>query len=460
MSKAKAAKKTVDAIGEAISKRAAKSADLAREKYLKEFDPGDWFHGTRGNFDTFSKDALGETTGAPSARQGFFFVNDPNVAAEYAEISSTRPALRGAAGEEDKYFGKGKAHVEFDRYKREQELKSLLGTNKHMEDYLKKLPETRKYWNDVIERNKLPPEIGIRSDGSKYEKYRTPTAHAEQMLSKIDAKEKEYREILSPKGQKKLNKEIAAKQKELDEIVGYQQDSEAGQNIMPTKLRFKNPMVHDFKGEPYRDVSYNDLIKQAKEKGHDAVIFKNTSDPGFQGNHDAHAPHDVAVVFEPNQIRSQFAKFDPKKKKSGNILDSIAPVAIGGAALGASESWADTLQNPIETGIGDTVSRGLETLDKYTGRPMRAAVRGLLQKKNPLQEALDSVLQDRTVSGNDVSEAFFDANPQLTPEGMEHPLQEPLGVAADMVLDPTNMIPVGAVKKAPKVIKTMSKLLR
>tara|TARA_R110000796_G_scaffold132372_1_gene247824 strand:+ start:944 stop:1780 length:837 start_codon:yes stop_codon:yes gene_type:complete len=60
-------------------------------------------------------------------------------------------------------------------------------------------------------------------------------------------------------------------------------------------------------------------------KGYDSIEYLNkVEDPGSISK----------IVFEPEQIRSPFAKFDPSKRKSGNILASV-PAAGSLGALGA-----------------------------------------------------------------------------------------------------------------------------
>jgi hypothetical protein len=106
----------------------------------------------------------------------------------------------------------------------------------------------------------------------------------------------------------------------------------SGENIMPVKLQITNPFVRDFEGSSYREFSYNDLLKKARNEGHDGAIFRNTID----GN----AITDVYVVFEPEQIKSRFATFDPEKTGSKNILASVPPVLfpLGVGAAAASYS--------------------------------------------------------------------------------------------------------------------------
>lgn len=60
-------------------------------------------------------------------------------------------------------------------------------------------------------------------------------------------------------------------------------------------------------------------------KGYDSIEYVNkVEDPGSISK----------IVFKPEQIRSPFAKFDPSKRKSGNILASV-PAAGALGALGA-----------------------------------------------------------------------------------------------------------------------------
>lgn len=82
-----------------------------------------------------------------------------------------------------------------------------------------------------------------------------------------------------------------------------------GENIMPVKLQIANPFVRDFEGDSYRDVSYNELLATAEAGGYDGAIFKNTSDGA--------GVTDIYVVFDPSQIRSRYATFDPQDAPKG-----------------------------------------------------------------------------------------------------------------------------------------------
>jgi len=84
-----------------------------------------------------------------------------------------------------------------------------------------------------------------------------------------------------------------------------------GQNIVPTYLSIKNPLVIDAKGEFYTAIEDNisKQIQNAKRDGYDGVIIKNLDDA--VGLTEQIADH--YVVFEPSQIKSIHNRgtFDP-----------------------------------------------------------------------------------------------------------------------------------------------------
>ena len=64
-----------------------------------------------------------------------------------------------------------------------------------------------------------------------------------------------------------------------------------------------------------------------QKQGHDGIIItRATTDTGM--------PRKDYVVFEPKNIRSRFAMFDPKKSESGDILANIAGATTIGALAG------------------------------------------------------------------------------------------------------------------------------
>lgn len=87
-----------------------------------------------------------------------------------------------------------------------------------------------------------------------------------------------------------------------------------GANVMPAYLKLDNPLVVDYGGSDYREVSFADHLSAALKGGHDGAIFKNARDAAFK----THDPvTDLYAVFEPNQVKSASGNrgtFDPKSE--------------------------------------------------------------------------------------------------------------------------------------------------
>jgi hypothetical protein len=107
-------------------------------------------------------------------------------------------------------------------------------------------------------------------------------------------------------------------------------------------------------------------------------------------------------------------------------------------------------------GVGaEKIQEGLETLDKYTARPVRAAAYGALKGENPLTSAYGSIKDDKDVSGGEVAREFLKRSEQggmsLRAPGQEdYPAEAPLGLMLDIGLDPSNLIGAGSAKNALK----------
>ena len=99
-----------------------------------------------------------------------------------------------------------------------------------------------------------------------------------------------------------------------------------GSNVIPARIQMKNPYLHDFEGKEYREESFYNLIMRAKEAGHDSAIFRNTID---YADSNYKVPSDVYAVFNPKQVRSKFAAFDPEKAHLANLLAGSGAAAIG-----------------------------------------------------------------------------------------------------------------------------------
>lgn len=120
-----------------------------------------------------------------------------------------------------------------------------------------------------------------------------------------------------------------------------------GQTVMPLSIRLENPMVIDAPyGASWRQIdtalpndpevltySTDMLSDIAKKQGYDSLIVKNVFDvgggkiPKSQKGQDALTGTTYAV-FDPTQIRSRFAAFDPMRKNEKDILAGVLPLGL------------------------------------------------------------------------------------------------------------------------------------
>lgn len=453
---------------------AAKALDMSHAARMKRaekmgFDTSKkFFHGTKADIAAFEKEALGSSTNAGSAKQGFFFATDPGTASDYASLSPHRSKLRGAVDErkvaaeldsvhnkiKKKYGEEWQKHRDFSKGYNEnkKEYEELFSKSELKEMLARPFPKDGdpllKEWDEVNQR--YSEAIDLRSGENLPEVREHPDVVAIrkqlQDAVKESAKDTEHWQIKTPRREKvnKLQDELH----EAIERVRIEQETD-GINVIPTHLKLKNPYVHDFKGAEYREVTYAELMTEAKKKGHDGVIFKNTYDPA---NPENRVKQDIVAVFEPEQIRSTNAKFDPKNKKSGNILAGGAGAAAVAAGTASSDSWAADLQDPVKSGmkeVGDQLDSMIKRFDSYTGQPVRAAAKAALEGENPFNAARENFGKENGVTGQEVARSFLDKNPQMgvtMPDGSrEYPAEAPLGFAADVALDPTNLVGAGSV---------------
>jgi cytochrome c556 len=126
--------------------------------------------------------------------------------------------------------------------------------------------------------------------------------------------------------------------------TGGLQEGEVGQSVLPVKLRMNDPAEFDAQGGhvlSLRDLYGKDmagLLEDVAAKGHDGAIFRNLIDTpsmsdGTVANHYA--------VFNPSNIRSRFAAFDPARSNSSDLLAANAPDSA--AHMAAMQSLYDRL---------------------------------------------------------------------------------------------------------------------
>ena len=95
-----------------------------------------------------------------------------------------------------------------------------------------------------------------------------------------------------------------------------------------------------------------EVMRQAfEDAGYDALVDPNPYSKWGQGSGRTNYMQGITpdtehmIFFKPNQLRSKFAKFDPKNIDSSDLLATVAPAAIG---LGLLGNFYNENRNPNE----------------------------------------------------------------------------------------------------------------
>ena len=213
--------------------------------------------------------------------------------------------------------------------------------------------------------------------------------------------------------------DLEARLKQLDSELRIEIEAAKieGANIRPVDLYMNNPMIVDFGGKAKRVASYSDLIDQAKAKGHDSLIIKNTFDaPGEAGN----ILTDVFVVFNENQIKPGFGKQATKPQQSTPKISS-AESALRDQLRAMSNETLDKVQKFLETDLSkiEIPKPGTDPKLNYVNYLVTAedAKKALLAtqdltKLTSGRKTLEQVKQDALAEGRTVQDL-------LGPEGKE-----------------------------------------
>jgi len=110
---------------------------------------------------------------------------------------------------------------------------------------------------------------------------------------------------------------------------------ESSQEMLPRSTTLKElfPEVYGYEDD---FIDTNDFSRWAKRQGADAVIFNDILDHGPSGlfsNEKARNPARNIVIFDPSNIRSVNAAFDPAKRNSANLMAGVGGAAVGLSAL-------------------------------------------------------------------------------------------------------------------------------
>lgn len=148
----------------------------------------------------------------------------------------------------------------------------------------------------------INPVFKDREDATKYRFYDNPE-NIQNNIAKLEERiKRETKAAVS-----KTIKEIKSNLEEMKLKKASYLEADGGDVVYPAYVKMENPFVYDFKGADYRDVTYRELIENAKKSGHDGVIFQNTYDPAFLNGAGSDSEQiNVYAVFEPTQIKSKF----------------------------------------------------------------------------------------------------------------------------------------------------------
>lgn len=258
---------------------------------LSEYETGkafvaDVFHGTKAVFDRMDPNKLGQNTEAESARKAFFSARLPGTANAFEYAGDPFRLL----DENDLFVGPF-AQLDALGY-----LEEIDGSP----DFLKPFADSLFAAKSNFDEAAAPLFKSMRDGGPLSDKAR----------SYFENEDSDWGAYL--KLQKDLESGALSSADKDDPILGpilkaYENlvavsdtigDVDLPKpNVQMLRVRMDDPLVYDFKGERYREISYNALIERAKAEGRDGVVMLNTFDGG---------PKDVIyAAFSPDQYRAR-----------------------------------------------------------------------------------------------------------------------------------------------------------
>jgi soluble cytochrome b562 len=188
-------------------------------------------------------------------------------------------------------------------------------------------------------------------------------------------------------------------QAELD----YVRDNDRTPSVIEAHLSMNNPLEYDFKGEPYREVSYNDLVQKAIENGNDGVILRNTYDAVDEWHDEI---TDIFVVFNSEQVKStsNSGAYDPK---NANILKQQGFAESDGATEQFREYNAPPIdvQREMDAPMGKVPLNGTPTTEPFAQTLNEVTGDYINPILTDIQSAFKAKMGDKAFSWGDVSDA-------------------------------------------------------
>ena len=137
-----------------------------------------------------------------------------------------------------------------------------------------------------------------------------------------------------------------------------------GGNVMPVMVRSQGMPTVNAQGAPWSDIggrNTNQIAREALAAGQPGVRFQNVADPGahLRGAGEVPEAANNLTVFNPADVRSRFAAFDPMKRESEDLMHceggSIKGYAGGKLVKGALDFILPAAENAARTQIAGTV---------------------------------------------------------------------------------------------------------
>ena len=252
---------------------------------------------------SFNRNMLGVNTGAPSAREGFFFAGQ-DTAASY---SGSRTSEEWSHSDPIKIEG-FLARIRKIVHSAIDEVPDYIFTNRDksaLSRYEARNIDTKFSYNPSEDHvNGIEGAWCVAENARDMAKYYLKNA----MLDVMSPDHSITRE-----DRRKFVKKIESANNDLNSFATNEEiekttiDSHG--SVVMYYLKMNNPYVFDQKGHPYRDQSYYGIIRKAKREGYDSVIIKNTYDGG--------PLDDVKIVFNENQMKQRLPF---PKDESGNVI--------------------------------------------------------------------------------------------------------------------------------------------
>ena len=133
--------------------------------------------------------------------------------------------------------------------------------------------------------------------------------------------------MISASFDKKASKELKKQSK--DFLKNYE-SFKNGKTVYPVLVNKGQSAIFDAKGKTFNELPLSqipdNLVNKAIKNKKDSLIINNLVDPPVQG-WGGRWDYPQLAIFDPKNIRSRFAAFDPMKKESSNLLATSAAIA-------------------------------------------------------------------------------------------------------------------------------------